>query len=64
MRPTWRPSTPPAALALAPLRFGAGVKGKVLEAMGYGLPVVMTPVAAEGTHARPDVDALIATTPL
>ena len=50
-------------LALAPLRFGAGVKGKVLEAMGYGLPVVMTPVAAEGTHARPDVDALIATTP-
>lgn len=50
-------------LALAPLRFGAGVKGKVLEAMGYGLPVVMTPVAAEGTHARPDVDALIAATP-
>ena len=28
--------------------------------MGYGLPVVMTPVAAEGTHARPDADALIA----
>ncbi len=50
-------------LALAPLRFGAGVKGKVLEAMSYGLPVVMTPVAAEGTHANPDVDALIAATP-
>lgn len=50
-------------MAIAPLRFGAGVKGKVLEAMGYGLPVVMTPIAAEGTHARPDVDALIATTP-
>lgn len=50
-------------VAIAPLRFGAGVKGKVLEAMGYGLPVVMTPVAAEGTHARPDADALIAATP-
>lgn len=50
-------------LAIAPLRFGAGIKGKVLEAMSYGLPVVMTPVAAEGAHARPDEDALIAATP-
>lgn len=50
-------------VAIAPLRFGAGVKGKVLEAMGYGLPVVMTPVAAEGIPARPGADALIATTP-
>lgn len=50
-------------LAIAPLRFGAGVKGKVLEAMGYGLPIVMTPIAAEGTHARPDTDALIAVAP-
>ena len=37
-----------ARLALAPLRFGAGVKGKVLEAWAHGLPCVMTPVAAEG----------------
>ncbi len=58
---TWRPTTQP-AVAIAPLRFGAGVKGKVLEAMGYGLPVVMTPVAAEGIHARPGADALIAAT--
>lgn len=50
-------------VAIAPLRFGAGVKGKVLEAMGYGLPVVMTPVAAEGTHAVHDEHALIAKTP-
>jgi glycosyltransferase involved in cell wall biosynthesis len=50
-------------VAIAPLRFGAGIKGKVLEAMGYGLPVVMTPVAAEGINARPGDDALIATTP-
>ncbi len=50
-------------VAIAPLRFGAGIKGKVLEAMGYGLPVVMTPVAAEGTHAIHDEHALIAGTP-
>jgi O-antigen biosynthesis protein len=35
-------------LAVAPLRFGAGLKGKVLEAWAHGLPCVMTPVAAEG----------------
>ncbi|HEX4480760.1 MAG TPA: glycosyltransferase, partial [Rudaea sp.] len=35
-------------LALAPLRYGAGVKGKVNMAMSYGLPVVATSPAAEG----------------
>jgi GT2 family glycosyltransferase/SAM-dependent methyltransferase len=35
-------------LAVAPLRFGAGVKGKVIEAMAKGLPVVTTPVGAQG----------------
>lgn len=50
-------------VAIASLRFGAGIKGKVLEAMGYGLPVVMTPVAAEGIGARHGEDALIAATP-
>jgi hypothetical protein len=33
---------------VAPLRFGAGVKGKVLLAMAHGLPVVGTPSALEG----------------
>jgi glycosyltransferase involved in cell wall biosynthesis len=33
---------------VAPLRFGAGVKGKVLLAMAHGLPVVGTEVALEG----------------
>lgn len=37
-----------ADLVVAPLRFGAGVKGKVLEAMRQGLPLVLTSVAAEG----------------
>ena len=36
------------ALSVAPLRYGAGVKGKVNQALSFGLPVVGTPVALEG----------------
>jgi glycosyltransferase involved in cell wall biosynthesis len=35
-------------LLVAPLRFGAGIKGKVAAALSAGLPVVASPVAAEG----------------
>ena len=35
-------------LVVVPLRFGAGIKGKVLEAMSLGVPVVTTSVGAEG----------------
>ena len=49
-----------ARLSLAPLRFGAGVKGKVLDSMANGLPVVGTPVAAEGTGVRHNVHMVIA----
>ncbi|WNX84095.1 glycosyltransferase [Agathobaculum sp. NTUH-O15-33] len=35
-------------LDLVPLRYGAGIKGKVVEAMRYGMPVVTTSVGAEG----------------
>ena len=35
-------------IAIVPLRYGAGIKGKVVEAMCYGLPVVTTSVGAEG----------------
>lgn len=35
-------------LMVAPLRFGAGMKGKVVEAMRQGVPVVTTPIGAEG----------------
>tara|TARA_B100000575_G_C23143304_1_gene666157 strand:- start:11506 stop:12786 length:1281 start_codon:yes stop_codon:yes gene_type:complete len=33
---------------LAPLRFGAGVKGKILDAISMDLPVVTTPIGGEG----------------
>ena len=35
-------------VSVAPLRYGAGIKGKIGTAMAIGLPVVATPVAAEG----------------
>ncbi len=37
-----------ARVVVAPLRFGAGLKGKVLEAMRYGVPCVTTSVGAQG----------------
>lgn len=36
-----------ARIAIAPLRFGAGIKGKILEAMNKGIPMVTTDVGAE-----------------
>ena len=36
------------ALAIVPLLYGGGVKGKVIEAMARGVPVVMTSVGAQG----------------
>jgi glycosyltransferase involved in cell wall biosynthesis len=35
-------------ISIAPLRYGAGLKGKVVTSLGYGVPCVVTPVAAEG----------------
>jgi glycosyltransferase involved in cell wall biosynthesis len=47
-------------LAVAPLRYGAGVKGKVNMSMSYGQPVVATPIAIEGMFAEPGRDVLVA----
>ncbi len=49
-------------LSVAPLRFGAGVKGKVNMSMAHGQPVVATPIAIEGMHAQHGEDVLIAET--
>jgi glycosyltransferase involved in cell wall biosynthesis len=40
-------------LAIAPLRMGGGIKGKILEAMFLGTPVVTTPIGAEGLGWTP-----------
>ena len=43
-----RPLFDRARVFVAPLRFGAGMKGKIAEALSYGLPTVTTSVGAEG----------------
>jgi glycosyltransferase involved in cell wall biosynthesis len=50
-------------LMVVPLRFGAGVKGKVGMAGEYGLPVVTTTVGAEGMGLQSERSALIADEP-
>ncbi|MDR7035672.1 GT2 family glycosyltransferase/glycosyltransferase involved in cell wall biosynthesis [Methylobacterium sp. BE186] len=51
-----------AAVAIVPLRFGGGVKGKVIEAFAKGVPVVSTPVGLQGIPSREQL-ALCAETP-
>ncbi|MEO9090418.1 MAG: glycosyltransferase [Rhodanobacter sp.] len=46
--------------SLAPLRFGAGVKGKINTAMSYGVPVIATTLAIEGMQLNDGVDVLVA----
>ena len=50
-------------VSIAPLRFGAGVKGKINTAMSCGLPVVATGVAAEAMGLSDGADVLLADTP-
>jgi O-antigen biosynthesis protein len=47
-----------ARLSISPLRYGAGVKGKVNIAMQYGVPVVATSCSVEGMHLRDGFDVL------
>ena len=49
-------------LAVAPLRYGAGIKGKVNMSMSRGQPVVATPMAVEGMFAQSGRDVLVADT--
>ena len=39
-----------ARILLAPIRFGAGIKGKLLEAMEFGTPSVTSPIGAEAMN--------------
>lgn len=41
-----------AKVCLAPLRYGAGLKGKLIDAMQNGTPSVMTTIAAEGMFGK------------
>ncbi len=50
-------------LSISPLRYGAGVKGKINLAMCHGVPVVATSPSVEGMHLEPGEDVLVADTP-
>jgi glycosyltransferase involved in cell wall biosynthesis len=52
-----------ALVSVAPLRFGSGMKGKIGEAMTWGIPVVTTTIGAEGMGLQDGIDALIADIP-
>ncbi len=51
-------------LTIAPLRFGAGVKGKVLASLAAGVPCVMSPIAAEGIDLPPALRTCVGQTSL
>jgi glycosyltransferase involved in cell wall biosynthesis len=48
---------------VAPIRYGAGVKGKIIHSMNYGLPSVTTTIGAEGLGLKNGEHAYIADLP-
>lgn len=50
-------------VSIAPLRYGAGVKGKILTSMSLGLPVVTTEIGAEGLRCEMEAELLVANDP-
>ena len=61
--PKTEPYLKKARVSIAPLRYGAGMKGKIGEAMARGVPVVTTPIGAEGMGITDGETALIADSP-
>ena len=60
--PDTAPFLESSTISIAPLRFGAGMKGKIGEAMSYGLPVVTTSVGIEGFGLSPEENVLVGDT--
>jgi glycosyltransferase involved in cell wall biosynthesis len=58
-----RPVLDGARVFVCPLRVGAGVKGKIMTALAYGIPVVSTSVGIEGSGLIPDEHVLLADDP-
>jgi Predicted glycosyltransferases len=58
-----RPFFDSVKLSVAPLRFGAGVKGKINQSMAFGVPVVATSLAVEGMGLADHEDILVADEP-
>tara|TARA_R110002051_G_scaffold178594_1_gene248436 strand:+ start:5074 stop:6324 length:1251 start_codon:yes stop_codon:yes gene_type:complete len=52
-----------ARVSLAPLRFGAGIKGKLIDSMLCGTPSVTTEIGIEGMHANLPWSGLVSNKP-
>jgi glycosyltransferase involved in cell wall biosynthesis len=52
-----------AILSVAPIRYGAGIKGKISESMIYGVPVVTTMIGAEGMDLVDGENSLVTDSP-
>lgn len=52
-----------ARVFVAPLRFGAGIKGKVIQSLAHGVPTVATSIAVEGIGLVDGEHCLVADTP-
>ena len=61
--PDVRPYLENAGVFVCPLRFGAGVKNKILAALAMGKAVVATPVSLEGLDLQGDEHLLVASEP-
>ena len=48
---------------LAPFAYGTGIKTKILEAMGIGIPVVTNDIGIEGMTCKPGVEFELGNTP-
>ena len=58
-----RPYLRRATVAVSPMRYGAGIQNKVLEAMACGAPVIATSLAVSALAVEPDQDLLLADHP-
>jgi len=56
-----RPLFQQARCMVAPLTWGAGVKGKITQSLSQGLPVVTTPVGTEGLDLEHETTVLVGT---
>jgi GT2 family glycosyltransferase len=63
LQPDIQPFFESVKLSVAPLRYGAGIKGKINQSMGFGVPVVATSLAVEGMPLINREDILIADEP-
>ena len=61
--PDVRPYLARAACLVVPLRFGGGLRIRILEAMMTGAPIVCSSVAIAGMEFQPERDYLLADTP-